>query len=594
MKIFEANITLLAKNFFARELAVITTLENANKILKQVTGIEAFFQNISELNEIKEKSSFNSYAIAEPERPEYGDFQTNLNLAEQIIKRLNIKGVSPDVIVEPTCGKGNFILASLNNYCCIKKIVCIEIYRPYVWETKFNILDFFLAHLDYMRPEIEIIHNDVFSYDFKTLAKSLKGYKVLVLGNPPWVTNAKLGSLRSDNLPFKTNFKRQNGLDAITGKANFDIAEYILLSLLDAFQNYDGNIAFLIKNSVIKSIIFNQRSKSYRIGEMSKYSIDSKKEFNVSVESSLFFCRLNTNPGFICLEYDFYNSKMKSAFGWADDNKYVSDLNAYQNIKEFDGICPFVWRQGIKHDCSSVMELEKIDNHFVNKSGEIVIIEDKLVYGLLKSSDLKNTVIENTRKYIIVTQKRIGQETDYIKYHYPMTYEYLNLHKTEFQARKSSIYKGKPMFSVFGIGDYSFKPYKLSISGLYKTFHFTLVLPQGGKPVMLDDTCYFIGFEEIEYAVFALIVLNSPQTKELLQSISFNDAKRVFTKDILMRIDILKIGKIFPEKYINKQLSSINNRYKLDVDISLWKNFINFMTPPDNNELPLFCNNNYL
>ena len=28
-------------------------------------------------------------------------------------------------------------------------------------------------------------------------------------------------------------------------------------------------------------------------------------------------------------------------------------------------------------------------------------------------------------------------------------------------------------FSIFGIGDYSFKPYKVAISGLYKTFHFS-------------------------------------------------------------------------------------------------------------------------
>ncbi|GAG82952.1 unnamed protein product, partial [marine sediment metagenome] len=166
--------------------------------------------------------------------------------------------------------------------------------------------------------------------------------------------------------------------------------------------------------------------------------------------------------------------------------------------------------------------------------------EDGLIYGFLKSSDLKNTVIKNTRKHTIITQKKVGQETSYIQNKYPNTYQYLVKHLSFFEARKSSIYKDKPMFSIFGIGDYSFKPFKVAISGLYKSFHFTLVLPQADKPVMLDDTCYFIGFKKIEFAVYAIILLNSKTTEEFLQSITFTDAKRVFTKDILMRIDLLK------------------------------------------------------
>ena len=142
------------------------------------------------------------------------------------------------------------------------------------------------------------------------------------------------------------------------------------------------------------------------------------------------------------------------------------------------------------------MELDKVNGHYVNGLNEEVKLEDDLVYGLLKSSDLKNTVISQTRKFTIVTQRKVGQETKYIKTQYPKTYRYLIQHQANFDARKSSIYNNKPLFSIFGIGDYSFKPYKVAISGLYKTFHFTLILPQDNKPVMLDDTCYLIGFVE--------------------------------------------------------------------------------------------------
>ncbi|MEW6419358.1 MAG: hypothetical protein AB1480_14800 [Nitrospirota bacterium] len=111
-----------------------------------------------------------------------------------------------------------------------------------------------------------------------------------------------------------------------------------------------------------------------------------------------------------------------------------------------------------------------------------------------------------------------------------------------FTERKSSIYKGKPQFSIFGVGDYSFKPYKVAISGLYKKPSFSLILPFNDKPVMLDDTCYFLSFDDIVEALIAFAVLNSTLAKDLLRAITFIDAKRPYTKDILMRIDLLKIA----------------------------------------------------
>ena len=587
MKIFEANISLPVADFFANKLPNVSVLESANELLQFTTGIKSFFSDESELIELKEKLSISLYSVKEPDREEYGDFQTNRLLANKVANRLHEQGINPEIIIEPTCGKGNFIVASLNNFSGIKQIIGIEIYKPYVWETKFNILEFFLKNPKCNKPTIEIFHYNVFDFDFKTLSTLVINNNLLIIGNPPWVTNSQLGSLNSTNLPKKSNFKNQNGLDAMTGKSNFDIAEYITLSLFDAFQYINGHLALLVKNSVVKNIVFDQKTKQYCIGPIEKHCIDSKKEFNVSVESSLLFCKLNSSPEFECREYNFYNKEMSLCFGWVD-NKFVSNTANYLHTQSIDGISPFEWRQGMKHDCSAVMELERTNGHYLNNLKENVVIEDELVFGLLKSSDLKNTVINETRKYTIVTQSKVGQETNYIKHQFPATYKYLFKHLSVFQSRKSSIYKGKPLFSIFGIGDYSFKPHKVAISGLYKTFHFTLVLPQNDKPVMLDDTCYFIGFENIEYAVYAIILLNSPQTEDFLRSITFPDAKRVFTKDILMRINLLKLALNFSKQYIEEQLKYMNDKYSLNLDLKLWDNFIKELTPIKEKQMKLF------
>jgi hypothetical protein len=592
MRIFEANISLQVCTFLKDFLNHTSSFENANQKMFDAFGINIFFENDDDFQALKESVSIVAISsVEEPDRAEYGDFQTNKDLANKVAKLMAKRNISPEIVIEPTCGKGNFIIASLSNFNTVKQVFGIEIYKPYVWETKFSILDFFLSNPDpdsYRdKPEITITHGSIFDFNFKDISKQFPTEKLLIIGNPPWVTNSKLGSLNSSNLPQKSNFKNQKGLDAMTGKGNFDIAEYITMTLLDAFQTHNGYLALLVKNSVVKNIVFDQKDKRYRVGEIEKYCIDSKKEFNVSVEAALLYCQLNLNPSFECNEFDFYGLEKRLSFGWLN-TKFVSNLADYNETKEIDGECPFEWRQGIKHDCSAIMELERVNGHFVNNQSDEIKLEEDLVYGFLKSSDLKNTVLKNTRKHTIVTQTKVGQETSYIQHLYPETYAYLKKNISNFKARKSSIYNGKPLFSIFGIGDYSFKPFKVAISGLYKTYHFTLVLPQNDKPVMLDDTCYFIGFDKIEFAVYTILLLNNCKTENFLKSITFSDAKRVFTKDLLMRLDLLNLANVISQTEIEEQIVFLNDKYSLNIDLSQWESFINEMTPKKEKQLTIF------
>lgn len=601
MQIFKANITHSVLDYLKSNLKENVCFKEANNLLFNSFGILDFFETEEEFKNLISAISKSQNIVSEPDRTEYGDFQTNLNLANNVAEILVNKSSLPQIIIEPTCGKGNFILASLQQFKNVEKIYGIEIYKPYVWECKFNIIDFYLQNLKENKPKISIIHSSVFDYNFKQLAKEYTDREILIIGNPPWVTNSQLGSLNSSNLPKKRNFKNHNGLDAITGKGNFDIAEFITINLIETFQKMKGHLALLVKNSVIKNIVYEQENNKFGISEIERYYIDCKKEFNVSVEASLFTCKLNAEPEFECEELNLYNSKNadrtkarskrrfeeRKRFGWIK-RKFVSNIDTYFDTQQIDGICPFEWRQGIKHDCSSIMELDKVNGHFINGLKDKIELEQDLVYGLLKSSDLKNTVISESRKFTIVTQKKVGQETNYIKYDYPKTYQYLTEHQEAFNGRKSSIYNNKPPFSIFGVGDYSFKPYKVAISGLYKTFHFSLVLPQNEKPLMLDDTCYLLGFDNLEFAVYTLLLLNSETNVQFLQSITFSDAKRTFTKDVLMRIDLLKLAENIEISELQTTLNEINKTYNFNLTLDLWEDFIEEMQPIKSGQMQLF------
>ena len=113
-------------------------------------------------------------------------------------------------------------------------------------------------------------------------------------------------------------------------------------------------------------------------------------------------------------------------------------------------------------------------------------------------------------------------------------------HEDAFSRRKSTIYKGKDRFSIFGIGAYSFKPYKIVISSLYKSIKFLFVEQLNGKPLMVDDTCYQLDFDNEKEAIDIYNALCSQEIQALLKSLVFMDSKRVVTKNLLMRLDLVK------------------------------------------------------
>lgn len=508
-------------------------LVEANKMAEEICGIEDFF----------ETSDFCiDQGDAQVNKVEYGDWQTNFELAARVCLHIKEQGICPKIVIEPTCGTGTFILAA----CAVfgndlEQIYGIEIYKPYINQLKLRFLKYALENPGVISCKIKLFHQSIFEFDFDSLHIS-NNKNVLLLGNPPWVTNSKLGEINSANLPKKTNFKNVKGLEAITGKGNFDIAEYITYQLLDKFHQQNACLAFLIKCSVAKNIVYEQKNGKYKINSIMQYNIDAKKEFDVSVAACLMVLDLGKDSARQCVVQDFYKQNDCYAYGWVGDY-FVANIEDYSDTAFIDGTCPLKWWSGMKHDCSKVMELDCNEGKLYNKLHELVEIENDLVYPLLKSSDIKGGVIDKSRKYIIVTQTNTSDDTEKIKTSQPLTYKYLDSHSEYFNKRGSIIYKKRPKFCIFGIGSYSFKKYKIAIAGLYKSTSFSLVFPIKEKCAMLDDTCYLMGFDTLEDAECVIKILNGRMVQRFMQSLVFYDAKRSINKDLLMRIDISKAAK---------------------------------------------------
>ena len=517
-------------------ISAYSTSESANEALYRLTGIRGFFPNPEMLAEFQQGLRQAVLSVDVRQNREWGDFQTPPELAANVCNYLERLGISPQIIIEPTYGAGNFILAALRSFPTAELVYGVEIQAKYQWHCKVAVL---AEALRGQRPsaEIELHQDDIFTHPFPQ--RILKAQNILIIGNPPWVTNAELGGLEAHNLPAKRNIKGLNGLDAVTGKSNFDLGEFVLLRLLDLFSLQPGALAMLCKNSVIKNLIELLPKRRFSVSNIRALEINASREFGVAVAASLLVLEMGAAKSvFTCQVTALdYPDRVLKTFGWVA-HRFVANLESYQAHAELDGQSPFMWRQGLKHDCAQIMELNIQDRGYRNGNNEPVDVETEWVYGLLKSSDLRRFEVDRPRKKVIITQHSLGEDTSSLQQQAPKLWRYLLRNSKYFEKRKSSIYRHKPRFSIFGIGDYSFKLYKVAISALYKEPCFSVVLPVDNRPVMLDDTCYFLGFDTYLEALFTASLLNSPLVKQFLESIVFTSAKRPYTKEVLMRIDL--------------------------------------------------------
>jgi len=464
-------------------------------------------------------------------KKEFGDFQTPPELIKLVLEAIDFQGNKWPRVFEPSCGQGNFIVSLLENNCPPQEIQAVEIQESYLEIARKRTKIF-------TNTRVCIQNKKIFDLDFQQDLHWQTNGSLLVIGNPPWVTNARLGIEKSNNLPQKNNLKNLRGLEAITGSANFDISEYILLKVIKELAAEKPTIALLCKTSVARNVLKFAFDLSIPIEQSFIKKIDTKKWFNASVNACLFYLKIGSNLS--KYKTDIYKNlqtkESVSTLGFTASGRIVADIKAYQNYAFIDGISPLNWHQGLKHDAASVMELT-LDCK--NKLGENVELEAEYLYPLLKSSDLFHG--KNISKYVIVTQKKLGADTLHFQNTAPKLWKYLNNHLDRFEKRKSSIYRGKPPFSIFGIGDYSFAPYKVAISGLHKIPKFRAIAKLKNRPVMLDDTCYFIACFSAEQAAFITALLNDRLCLDFIYSCFFKDAKRPITKKLLQRINLTAI-----------------------------------------------------
>jgi hypothetical protein len=468
---------------------------------------------------------------AKKKKVEFGDFQTPLPLARLVCARLKGLGIMPELIVEPTCGVGAFVLASAEQFPAAE-IHGIEINNTYLDELREGIERFELSH------RIRVFQQDFFATDWMAKIESCKG-RVMILGNPPWVTSAGQGVIGGKNLPSKSNFLKFKGFDAITGKSNFDISEWMVIDLMRALGTRGSDLAMLVKTAVARKVIAHAERMQLGVSRAAIFGIDAKRHFGASVDACLLVIAFTGERSTAKIDYDVYPSLDENVEPRRVGHRLgltISDIEIFERHIDLVGDSPQKWRSGVKHDAAAVMEFDSAEGVLRNGLNEDVCLEPEYLYPLMKGSDIGSNH-DWRGKFVLITQRRPGDDTEIIRERAPRTWDYLFRHKPTLDSRGSSIYAKNPQFAIFGIGEYAFRPWRIAICGLYKRLNFRLVGPIDGKPVQFDDTVYYISFNTRDEAQSVLKIIRSVPLSELYSALIFWDEKRPIKSSLLNVVD---------------------------------------------------------
>ena len=205
-----------------------------------------------------------------------------------------------------------------------------------------------------MRPgtRVQIHQADLFGIDLRNDLKWQKKGRLLVVSSPPWVTGAELGRLEASVRPPKRRISGLDGLAALTGASNFDVAEAVWLKLITELARSAATIALLCKTSVARRILERAHRERMPITKASMHRLDAARWFGAAVEACLFQIELGPPenlhevPVYESLAQRRAESVMSFAGGWL-----IADREAYSAWALADGACPLTWRQGVKLFC---------------------------------------------------------------------------------------------------------------------------------------------------------------------------------------------------------------------------------------------------
>ena len=411
-----------------------------------------------------------------------------------------------------------------------------------VLEQDMKIISDFYGRLRELHPKKNKIWAKIIQNYFAPLLHSEFDF---VVGNPPWIKwdflskeyKLKLGNLYLNIYKLFSH----KGMKAGMGYSHDDISVVFMYVAIDKYLKIGGKLGFVMKQTLYKSIAGSEFRKfkiekeqeasiplkvlkvndmlalapfkSSAQSETSTIILEKGKETTYPVEYNIWIPKNYSPDEGDMLESVLSNVKIERKKAYPHNDKNPKDVwvildsgkdkHAYISGKNY-----YVPRHGIVNDLNAVFFIDILgkDNRNINIQNKVggakkkvrpikTTIEKDLVYPFLKPRNIDRWRMDGY-SYCLVPQKKTGEKNESkIRTDHPLTFAYLHKFKDNLLNRSSRWFKvkGFPFYSIFGIGDYSFSPYKVVWSCMSYSPNFAVVSNVedeyiGKKTVMPDNT----------------------------------------------------------------------------------------------------------
>jgi SAM-dependent methyltransferase len=431
-----------------------------------------------------------------------------------------------------------------------------------------------------------------------------------VAGNPPWVNWENLPDeyrQRTAHLWQKHNLFMHRGLKARLGGAKDDISILMLYIAMDNYLKDNGKLGFVITQTVFKTKGGGAGFRQFRLGSgtpLRVLSVDDMSElkpFEGAANRTSVVIIQKGHKTTYPVSYSFWRKKGKrTTIPLGSSLSEVTKLTkrsqwiakpvkegqrtgpwitgrpkALEGVSKCVGKSVYRAREGANTGgangvywlelvakrpdrfwiVSNLCELAKIKVEKVERA-----IEEDLIFPLLRGENLK--AWKSTPEYYILLPHDLsnpskGIPAGKIKIDFFKAYAYLKRFEDLLKNRPSSIIrsliKHEPFYSIYGVGAYTFKPYKVVWREQASVLTCAVVAKKDGKIIIPDHKLMFCSFDNSEAAHYLCACLNSSPSQFIVKSYSIEtsisthvlDYVRVprFDKESSIHVDLAQLSR---------------------------------------------------
>ena len=383
-----------------------------------------------------------------------------------------------------------------------------------------------------------------------------------VAGNPPWVNWENLPAgyrHQTANLWKAYGLFVHHGMDAILGKGKKDISTLMTYVAADRYLKVDGKLGFVITQSVFKTAGAGQGFRRFSLPgsvPLRVVHVDDMSELQpfegASNRTSVVILQKN-RPTTYPVPYTYWT---KSARG--QGLRYDSTLDAVtamtvrmnlqaEPVDRSDTTSPWLtarpavlravrnllgpsdyqahagaytgganavyWLEVLERRANGLLLVRNITEGAKRAVEDVTTeIEGALVFPLLRPRDISRWHAEPSAHILLVQdpEARRGIDEGTLSTEYPRTYKYLERFRSVLAERRDRgtrqiVEHGGPFYSIFGVGDYTLRPFKVVFSRIASDVAAAVV----GREVVAQETITLVSFDRRDEADYVCSVLNS-------------------------------------------------------------------------------------